>query len=307
MSERRGKRANKKKRLSVRSLQARKESHGLQAETESMPQRQSEAVAEINRTKNEGGYKMSRHVSIVDRIKEHKAIIIQVAVVVAIAVIVGAIMVPSLAPSKSLYATDIARLDGGIAGIGTHINTLGTDLTNQIGDLESDVQSHNTTLDTIGKKAAGNSADIDSLQTRADDTETKITILEAEEGSPPEGYLTGTMDNYTLHAKSSEAGNFTANVHLVYSPPVSVGNATTQDEALQAFYGSITWTALTIRDYVPTLTYNSTAWHVSQVWFNIGTFTMAANNETAVAVKFGGLNSTYEPDFSYVEVWPVLQ
>lgn len=285
----------------MRSLQAREGEDDLQAETKSMPQSESEEVAETDRTKIKGGYAM-RHVSIVDRIKEHKTTIIQIVVVVAIVVVVSAIMTPMLAPSKSAYNTAIASLQSDMVRVGAHINTLGTNLTDQITALKRDTSQ----IGIIGTTTATNSHDIDTLQAWVDGAEARITTVEAQ-NSLPEGYLTGTVGNYTLHAKCSEAGNFTANVHLVYSPPVISDNTSTQDETLQAFYGSINWTAPMVRDYVPTLTYNSTAWQVSQVWFNIGTFAMTANNETAVDIIFSGLNSTYNPDFAYVEVWPVLK
>ena len=251
-----------------------------------------------------------RHASIiakiVDSIKEHKAIIIQVAVVVAIAVIVSAIMIPSLAPSKDVYNADITALQTEMVQAGASINTWGTGLTDRIADVEENTNTNMGQLEILGIRTTDNNNAIGTLETWANGADDRIAAVEAQ-NSPPEGYLTGTFSSYTLHAKCRESGNFTANVYLVYSPPVSAGNATTQDEALQSFYGGIDWAATTVRNYVCTLTYNSTTWHISQVWFNIGTFTMAANNETAVAVNFGGLSSAYEPDFAYVEVWPVLK
>jgi len=223
--------------------------------------------------------------SIVDRIKEHKTIIIQVAVVVAIAVIVSAIMIPSLAPSKDAYAADIARYDGEFVRLGASMNTWGTGLTDRIADVEEDTNTNIGQLEILGG---------------ADD---RIAAVEAQ-NSPPEGYLTGTLGSYTLHAKCREAGNFTANVYLVYSQ--AFGCNATYEECQQYFYSRINW-AQSPPAYNTVATFNGTAWGVSQVWFNIGTFTMTANNETAVAVNFGGLSSAYEPDFAYVEVWPVLK
>lgn len=242
----------------------------------------------------------------IDRIKEHKATIIQYVVYAAIAVAVSATMILTLAPSKGAYNAAITSLKNTDIQASASINKLGTDLGNDIADIAAEVQGHSTTLNILGTKAATNSHDIDLLQTWADDAEARIATAGAQ-SSPPEGYLTGTVGNYTLYAKCSAAGNFTANVHLVYSPPVSVSNATTPDEALQTFYGSINWTAPTVRDYVPVLAYNSTTWQVSQVWFNIGIFAMEANTETAIDIIYSGLDSIYSPDFAYVEVWPVLK
>jgi len=263
------------------------------------------AETDTTNTKIKGG-NMGYGIPLMDRIREHKTTIIQAAVVVAIAVVVSALMILTLSPSKGDYNAAVAHYDGEFVRLGASINTWGTGLTNQIGDVEADVQNQATTLLTVGMKAADNEADIETLQTWANDAEARITTVEAQ-NSPPEGYLTGAVGNYTLHTRCSVAGNFTANIHLVYSPPVSVGNATTQDEALQVFYGGIDWAAPMVKNYVCTLTYNSTVWGISQVWFNIGTFAMAANNETAVDIIFSGLNSTYDPDFAYVEVWPVLK
>ena len=306
--QRRRKRANKKNRTSVRSLQARQEQSNLQAETGSMPQLQSEAVAETDRANTKGGYKMSRRhtsiiASIIDRIKEHKTIIIQVAVVVEIAVIVSAIMIPSLAPGKDAYAADIARYDGEFVRLGASMNTWGTGLTDRIADVEEDTNTNIGQLEILGIRATDNNNAIDTLQTWASGADDRIAAVEAQ-NSPPEGYLTGTLGSYTLHAKCREAGNFTANVYLVYSQ--AFGCNATYEECQQYFYSRINW-AQSPPAYNTVATFNGTAWGVSQVWFNIGTFTMTANNETAVAVNFGGLSSAYEPDFAYVEVWPVLK
>jgi len=189
--------------------------------------------------------------------------------------------------------------------LSTALANLGANATGLIGNLAGNLTALTGQVDTISTTTTTNDHDINALQDWQDTTEPRITVLESQ-NSPPKGYLTGTLGHYTLHAKCNEAGNFTANVHLVYSPPLSVGNGTTQDQAVSAFYGSINW-GLANRDYVPTLTYNGSAWGVSQVWFNIGTFAMAANNETAIDIIFSGLTGAYSPDFAYVEVWPVLK
>ena len=236
--------------------------------------------------------------SFMDRIREHKTTIIQVIVVMAIAVVVCAIMTPQLAPNKGYVNTAITGLETDMAQASASINTLGTNLDTRMDTLEGDTHGFGSRIDAIG-------ADLSTLQGWSTLIDPRITALESQ-NSPAEGYLTGTFGNYTLHAKCKEAGNFTANVHLVYVPAVTVDNATYED-ALAAFYGSINWTAPAVKAYVPTLTYNSTAWQVSQLWFNIGTFAMTANNETAIDIIFSGLGSAYNATFAYVEVWPVVK
>jgi hypothetical protein len=291
MNEQRKKRTRKANSASVRSLQARQDEHDLQAEIKSMPQQEGEVVAETDRTNKETGGEMYRD-SFIDKMREHKTTIIQAAVVVAITVIVSAIMILQLAPSKAAYNAAIAGFDGEITRLEASINTWGTKLTNQIENLETDTETATAT----------NSRDIETLQTWAEGAEGRITTVEAQ-NSPPEGYLTGTAGNYTLHAKSSESGNFTANVHLVYSR--AFGYNGTYEDAQQYFYSGINWTQTT-PSYATVVTFNGTAWELSELWFNIGTFAMTANNETAVDIKFSGLNSTYNPDFAYAEIFPVL-
>ncbi|HUW44809.1 MAG TPA: hypothetical protein VMW50_03345 [Dehalococcoidia bacterium] len=235
-----------------------------------------------------------------EKAREHRETIIRIAVVVAIATSISAIMVLGLAPGKASYNAEMSRI---------YDDT--TTLTGQInGILDMGPLATRAQLEAIRAQAEGIRDEIGLLQTKMYIAENITTTMQSDLAgiicSPPEGYLTGAAGNYTLHAKAGKAGNFTANVHLVYSPPVSVGNATTQEEALQAFYGSINWTAPSLRDYICTLAYNGTAWKVSQVSFNIGTFTMVSNTEKTVGIEFGGLNSSYEPDFAYVEVYPIL-
>ena len=237
------------------------------------------------------------YVTLVDRIRNHKETIIKIAVVVAIAAIISAIIVLGLAPSKGA----IGKIDEAIAALSADVDGIIA-----LGPLAAKDQ-----MDAIGNQAESNQNKIGELQTRLGNAENLITtvqdVLVEVIASPPEGYLTGTVGNYTLHTKASEDGEFTANVHLVYSPPISVGNATTQDGALQSFYGGINWTAPSLRDYICSLAYNGTAWEVSRVSFNIGTFALTANTETTIDIMFGGLSNTYAPDFVYVEVYPVIK
>lgn len=129
--------------------------------------------------------------------------------------------------------------------------------------------------------------------------------LEDAMNSPPEAYLTGTFGNYILHAKSNVAGDFTANVHLVFSPPLGVGNATTYSQAVANFYASLIWMAPNIKAYVPVPTYNGIDWGISEVWWSVDTFELAANTETNFNIIFGGLAAM--PSFAYVVIYPALK
>ena len=312
MNERRKKRTRKANSPSVHGLQAREEQPDLQAETKPVPQQESEVVAETDteNRENKGGKMYGQ--SFKDRIAEHKGTIIKVIAVIGIAAIISAVMVMVLAVGKDTYTKAMERLEGGITVTGAKV----ADIENDVDDiLALGPLATATDLAGVTSQTVGLAANLSALETRQDIDHAKIIehgqTLTTLTGSPPEGYLTGTFanstGNYTLHAKCSEAGNFTANINLVYAAPVYVGNTTNYDEAVSAFYAGINWTATNTMVYVPTLTYNSTAWGVSKVQFNIGTFALAANNETPIPVVFGGLNATYAPNFAYVEVYPILR
>jgi hypothetical protein len=243
-----------------------------------------------------------------DRIAEHKGSIIRWVAIVGIAAIISAIMVMALAVDKGIYTKGMDRAEAGITAMGSKVADIQSDVD---GILARGPLATSAELTAVGNKVLAQAANISEIKTRMDSAEMGITTLQQAMGSPPEGYLTGTFGNstgnYTLHAKCSEAGNFTANINLVYSAPVSLGNTTTYDGAMQVFYGSVNWTAANTTVYVPTLAYNSTAWRVSKVQFSIGVFPLTANNETAIPVVFSGLNATYEPNFAYVEIYPALK
>lgn len=250
-----------------------------------------------------------RYTKWTDRVKEtlntHKVTVIAVVAAIAVAAAISGGMVHELAPSKNAHNADMTRLDGEMSAMTNHVVGLTDDVDGivALGPLATEDD-----LVTIGNQTAGNAFNISVLQTRIGTAEDRIQ--EAREdianlpGSPPEGYLTGTFGNYTLHAKCSTAGNYTANVHLVYSR--AFGYAGTYNETIANFYTGINWTQATPA-YCTVVTFNGTAWGISQVWWNIGTFELVANAEKVVAITFGGLNSTYEPDFAYVEVFPVLK
>jgi len=233
----------------------------------------------------------------------------RILVAAGIALLVTAIILAAAMPGKGAVNTN--KVD--IGGLKTTMVAVVDSLDTKASQAELENLSQDVT-DTLDDQAG----DISGLQTRVGNAESGINEaktninairngLKELSNSPPEAYLTGVFENYTLHTKSSEAGIFTANVHLVYLAPIYVGNTTTHDETMSAFYGSINFTASTTTPaYVPVATFDGTAWGISEVWFNVGVFPLAANNEKEIDIECVGLNSTWEPSFAYVEVWPIL-
>ena len=247
-----------------------------------------------------------RHIKWTDRVKGplnsvketlnfNRESAIHVALAVVVAIGISAAMIHGIAPSKSIYNADMERMEAGITHIGSNLANLSmdTDTILALWPLATEAQ-----LNTVSNKVTGHTGDLNTLDDRITTVEADVAGIMA---SPPEGYLTGTFGNYILHAKCSEAGNFTATVHLVYSPPLWLddGNSTVE-EVLGGFSPAMNWVT-------PTVAYNGTMWTITGVAFNIGIFAMVSNNETLVGITFGRLSSTYEPDFAYVEVWPVLK
>jgi hypothetical protein len=180
------------------------------------------------------------------------------------------------------------------------LDTLDEDVTGTLEDQAGDISGLTTRMGNAEHKVSDAQDDITIMQgniTTMQDTLNKLP------NSPPEGYLTGTFGDYTLHAESSEAGNFTANVHLMYSRAFSCNG--TYVECQEYFYSGIDWAKATPA-YATIVTYNRTAWGISQVWWNIGTFELEANTEKTIDITCVGLNSTWEPSFAYVGVWPIL-
>lgn len=237
---------------------------------------------------------------IADKLNLNKQTWAHIVIAVGIAVAMSAAILLTTTPRKSAYDADMVRHAASIENLAI-----------TVGGLAEQDEATASQISGITSTVTGHTDDIISLETRANETDSRIDAVRADMQelvcSPPEAHLTGTFGSYKLHARTSVAGNFSANVHLVYSPPVSVGNATSYDGTLQAFHAGINWTATTLKAYIPVPSYNGTAWGISQVWFNIGTFVLAANNDTSINIAFTGLNSTYEPDFAYVEVFPILK
>ena len=235
-----------------------------------------------------------------DRLNLSKEAWAHIGIAAGIAVIISAIILVTTTPRLSTYNSDIDRLNTITATTAENLaDILG------LGNLATSDE-----IDSLNGTVADHTGEIGTLKSRINNADGRINTIanDIEElvCSPPDAYLSGTFGNYALHVKSNKAGNFTANVHLVYSAPIVMGNATTQDGAISAFYSGINWTKPTVQDYVPTIAYNGTVWGISQVSFNIGTFALATNTEEIVNIKFGGLNISYEPTFAYVKVYRVL-
>lgn len=251
---------------------------------------------------------------VADKLKMSKETWIHIGMAVGFAVLISTILLLMQAPSKGQYNADMIRLEDGIVAMSAHIADTDKDVADNTADITAfTTQVGNFSVEQfngVANKVALHTSDINSLDGKWETMADNITAIKenlATVGSPPEGYLTGTYGNYTLHAKASDAGNFTANIHLVYSPPKVVGNGTTYDQAMQAFYAGIDYVAANTTEYACTVIYTGATWGVSRVWFNIGTFELVGNTEKAIAVPFGGLNSTYTPNYAYVEVYPVVK
>ena len=238
-----------------------------------------------------------------DKLKVHQQDILRWAAIVGIVAIISAVMVMQLAIMPSNYEADMANFEEDLVIAGATIANVKKDVGDMLalGPLATIAD-----LDAATNATGTNLSSMDGRITTAEGNITAICDdLASLNGSPPEGYLTGGFGNYTLHAKATEAGNYTADVILAYSAPITVGN-TTYDDAAQTFYSSINMSVPSARYYEPSLIHNGAHWAVRRVTFNIGIFALEADTEKSVAVVFGGLNSTYMPSYAYVGIWPAL-
>lgn len=233
------------------------------------------------------------------RIKEglhlDRASVIHIIIAVIVSLIFCAIIVNNTSVGQDVFTEEMAEVKGTVNGFGARV------VDNEAA-LATVYEQYGGVANTVGQ----HTGDIGALQTRMATAEGNITRLGDrinEVGSPPEGYLTGSPGNYTLHARASQAGNYTANIHLVFAPAVATGNDTLEG-ALDVFLGTITWNATYIKPYVPVLSYNGTGWVVTEVWWNLGTFALPDGTKD-ITVLFGGLPRF--PTYSYVEIYPVLK
>jgi len=224
-----------------------------------------------------------------EKLSLNKESLIHIGLAAGVAVIISAIIAVGVSPSTEGINADIARLDESDQA-----------LTNIIDALDGQNAAAILALHGINTTVSGQVASIDDLAVLLATLQTEFNNLVC---SPPDAYLDGTFGDYTLYVKSSNAGEFIANVHLVYSPPIVAGNATNYSAAIQTFYSGINWTTAN-QFYIPTAAYNGAAWIISRVSFSIGPFTLEADHESIIDIIVSGL--VYEPTYSYVEVYPIL-
>ena len=313
MSEKRKQRAKRTHKASgsgVQPVSPRSGDNGVPPEPGQVPQSESPGVAQEDRTNTEeqGDGTMSEQgsgyqpkPSLKDRLGLTKETLIHIGMAVIIAVIISAVIASQTGVSQSAYNAEQAQQAQSIATQGSEIASNDGD----ISDLHEDFGTINEQYGGVANTVALHTGSINSTTARVGTLEGEVTDIQTELAavcSPPEAYLTGTVGNYTIHAEASEAGNYTANAHLVFSPMIAVGNATTYSEAVANFTATINYTAANMKAYVPIAVYDGTAWGISQVWWNIGTFALTADTEKAIAVLFGGLADT--PSFAYVEIYP---
>jgi len=214
-----------------------------------------------------------------------------------IALIITAIILAAAMPGRGV-------VNANKADISTVIDALTTKASHT--ELDSWGQDITQALSTQAVDIIGLRARLEAAEDELEDARDDITAIQGSlaelSNSPPEAYLTGTFKNYILHVKSSEVGNFTANVYLVYPAPICVGNTTAYSETVSTFYGGINFTESTPA-YVPVATFNGTDWGISKAWWNVGIFPLEATTSTLLNITCVGLNSTWEPSFAYVEVF----
>ncbi len=258
---------------------------------------------------------------LLDKVKEtlitHKATMIAVAIAIAVAAAISGGMIHKLAPSKADYNAGMARIDGEMAAMTNHVVGLTDDVE---GILALGPLATEDDLGVVRNKTASNAFNISALKARMGVAEDGIKEIREDianlPSSPPEGYLTGDFGNYTLHAKCGTAGNYTANIHLVFRPmlyswniELCAGNGTMGEliagqRALDDFYIATNITAFTVH---PVVGCDGSDCGISEVWWNIGTFELEANTEKVVTIIFSGLDSNYKQGFAYAEVFPVLK
>ena len=239
-------------------------------------------------------------------LRMNRTLLIQMGVVVCIAIIVAAIMIPDIATTKGEHALAMERVDQGFSAVGSEV----ADLAGDVNAVASDLAGVEAGLTTVTATVDAHGTNISALDNKVDAAQAKLTKVEADlaavQASPPEGWLTGSFGTYTVHAKASKAGTFTATVYLCYSPMVGLSGAT-YSEAAADFYAALNTSAPSFKAYVPTLSYNGTAWGITSVAFNVGTFTLEAKAEKTISAVHGGLPDAYKPDWAYAVVWPALK
>jgi len=229
--------------------------------------------------------------SLKDRLGLTKETLIHIAMAVIIAVILSALVGSQLNVSGGTYDADMARMEQSITKMASDVAGNAQD----IGEVQSDLGIINDQYGGVANTVGLHTGSIEAHGARLDTVEGNVTTLWDEFAavcSPPEAYLTGnfTTGNITIHAEASSNGTYTANVHLVFA--TAVVNWTT----------TVNWTAPNVKDYIAVENHDG---DTTGVWWNIGTFALAADTEKDITVLFGGLADTVS--FAYVEIYPALK
>ena len=225
--------------------------------------------------------------NIAERLSLTKESLIHIGLAVVLAIGISASIAVGVSPDARAIMDDLYWLSQTDEEILDALGGLDADTASAIGGINSTVLSQVASIDDLTFLLNGLQADFNNLVC-----------------SPPNAHLEGSFRDYTLYVKSNEAGQFTANVHLVYSPPISAGNATNYTAAVDCFYSGINWTLANYL-YIPTVSFNGTAWGIPKVSFSIATFTLEAHTRHTVDITVAGLSP--KPEFIYVEVHPVLE
>lgn len=220
-----------------------------------------------------------------------------ICVMAALSILMSGIVMGMIIPG---IRADIARQADDFAGNLTALTSQGQAARDQLeasmtGEISDLWNALDTNLTEFGRRMGDTRTDLDGVR----------ALVDSLNRTEPSAYLAGAFGNYTLHVMSLTGGNFTANVHLAYSP--GVGNMTECTAALGYFYAGVNWTSDFVPAYVCSPSFNGTGWGISEVWFNIGAFPLVAEEWAAFNITCAGLNITWEPDFAYAEVFPVLR
>jgi len=244
---------------------------------------------------------------VINWLKENKVDFIRAGAVIAIAVIVGAIMIPDIAVTHGKHDAAVNRMEQAVSHVGSEI----ADQSKVVQSINADLMATEDEVKALAATVGTYDGAIETLDARADATDATIERVEenvaaveealaAIDASAPEAWLTGVAGNYTLHAKSSRNDTYTATIYLHYEEPI----------AFEDFFGSMDWEDEHLQHYMPMMTVamsgNTTALMLTGVSFNIGTFTLEADEEDTREVLYGGIHEDYKPDWAYVEIWPVV-
>ncbi len=136
------------------------------------------------------------------------------------------------------------------------------------------------------------------MQGKLDQLEADLASVSFNESA---AYVAGAFPDYSLYVWSLPGGNFTANVHLHYSP--GIGGSSNYTAALDYFCTATDWTGEAVPSYVCQPSFNGTAWVITDIWFNVGTFILRQNREIILPVPCVGLNTTWVPALVYADVF----